>query len=172
MAQHTPLKPERAPWVILLSLLTARNDKEFIRRGRLLRRTARTLPGLKPYFDLTPPRRPGRPKGRLSIDLGECYGMAIAIHYADMSKAAVLRALEKDPPEPHHYRWLDRRLKIGRQLLRKKPQLELRAALQRGSLIDRHRWGSLFVKALVRDLSPTERLQWASFFDERAKAHG
>ena len=147
MAQHTPLKPERAVWAMLLMLLTAQNDKKAVRLLRLLRRTARTLPGLQPYFDLFPTSTPGRPKGRRSLDPGECYLLAVVRHYAIISKADILRILGK-PANTATYHWLERRLEFGRSLLRQKPNIPLLKYLAPHSVAQRRQLAGTFLQQM------------------------
>lgn len=108
------------PWLTLLHLLLRSNDeKKAIATFRLFRKGVRSTPALATFLGLPPlpsSRPRGRPIGSRSIDVTEALAIVLAIDHAGFRKARVLRLLKKETNGPAPYRWLQRRLGLGRTL--------------------------------------------------------
>jgi len=84
---------------------------------RRLRKVVET--SAKINLGLSPAKPRGRPKGISRISWDEVGAVTIAHEFCAMPKAEILRVLKRNPKAPDDrapYRWLDRRLELGRKL--------------------------------------------------------
>ncbi len=95
------------------TLFLDENEWHAIRELRRIRKSMRDNPFLVNFLRLSPSKPRGRPKGRRSIRVDEITAIAMAIDYGTLTKAEVLRTLQRRG-DSASYRWLDRRLREAR----------------------------------------------------------
>ncbi|MFQ5521204.1 MAG: hypothetical protein ACE5FK_07390 [Candidatus Methylomirabilia bacterium] len=118
--------PERLVLALFKLLLDHEDDRRAMNLLRGLRRFVRTVPDLAEAFDVPPPKPRSRRKAPRSLDPVQSLNIALAIDLADFKLADVLRALRRPPEDSRsYYRWLKRRLVLGRSYLSRSDRDEL-----------------------------------------------
>lgn len=100
-------------------LLAPRDDNEACRNLRVLRKYVQSLPYVARAYGSQKRRKPGRPKGRGSLDLDLSQRIAVAVDVWGFKPAEILRVLDKLPDgdsSTADYHWFDRHLKAGRSI--------------------------------------------------------